>query len=997
MSSIIYNQNNSLSRFNLIKNWAKILFTNDKKLQTTEIEELQDLINNQVGAAFNTLYNFFTIIKGCKIIILKINTNNYECLLTEGQIYVDIKNRYYFIDTPPHNFTISRNQTSFVGINLNIQLVSDEDDYYNPQTGGAVFGSPGSNRITITPTIQVQIYNNLITNYPIALIKPKTLNLNSTFNNIGDNSPCILYYKNEELTQYNNELNLSTYIKNLIELRLFESSGNFISKGMNVTVNTKTNVLTISPGVAYINGKRINTNYNNYFQIDPNNINSSDIQLNKQYLFYLTEEGQFKYTFQEDQTQLIEVPNNSLAVAYIVFNTRNSLLIDYSIIEAPSKMPLVSELINLNKSNEDNIKELANLILKADLLNLSSNAINNDLNGIFTDAFVDLNNTDIFYPSFAASILPTIKAISLPFTSTNKNNRNFNIDLSESNVLIESTLNDNNELVPYWCTINGSELKLFNTPLNVTGSLLIPITTNNNIIVSCSPSILYKSDANTFVNYSHPNLIKLKNNEDVIIVDTPFNNDIYLQPIKVTAVGFNGLQDNIKVQLNNINITNFNIITGTVGSTTGTLKADNNGSLVFTFNIPKIDEADIYIVSLFYGNTTGTAQIKILDPEISRINKERNINFIDNTNYKYPVINSGVSQTFFTTSPIMVKAIDCIIMDYPTITSSTLLNIQIASLNSTGQPVEILGIGSLQFSEVSIITKDTPIPNTTRINLDRPVNLSRGNYALIFNTNIAGIKLGITKAGQSRLLDNNSFFYDPLKTDVLIYDNGWSNDAEVDNIVCDLILHKPLSLVSNTIIDINSNTDFDVIDINSSISGDINSYTNMFILNENNQYEQIKNGSFFFKRPVNSSKLKILIKGTTNTHPIISLDNLNINLISNLSKAIWISRNQEYETAYTNLSMSVDVYKPNNTNFNFYFSSNKGDTWELLDQPLIENVDSSLNINKYTFKKESLGLVVLNSELYPRYNLRYKIEFELINKDGGIPPFFKNIVSITSA
>lgn len=992
MPNTLYNLNSSLSRFNFIKNWVKILFKNDIKLQTTEIVEVQELINNQLGQAFNTLYDFFTITKGCQIIILKISNTEYDCLLTPGQIYVGIKNQYFFIDTPSHNFTINRTQTTFVGINLNTVLSSDEDLFNNPQTGGAAFGSKGADRLILSSSIVVSEFNQNISSYPIALIKPKSLSFVTNNIDISDGAPQIIYYKNEELTEYNDEVNISTYIKNLIELRVFESSGNFISTGLNITVNTSTNVLTISPGIAYINGKRIQTNYNNYFSV------GSNITYNKQYLFYITEEATFNYVSQNSTTNLLEVPSNSLALAYVIFNHRNNLLLDYSIIEAPTTMPSVLELINLQTANEDNIKELAELILRANSLNLSSESLNRDLNGIFTDAFIDLNNSDIFFPNYAASILPSIQAISLPFTSNNINNRTFTLDQDNSNIIVESVLNENNELVPYWSTINGSTTKLFNTPENIVGAITIPINENNSIIVKASPSILYKSDANTFVNVAHPNLKKLSKEIKTITVDTPFNNNIYNRAVKIDAIGFNSNQNNIKVEINNTAITSFNLIKGSVGSTTGTLKADQNGFISFTFTIPKLEEALTYNITLSYGNSAGSTQIKIIDPEESRVIKERESKFIDINTSKYTVINGGIAQTFTTTTPTMVKGVECTVMNFPVISDTNLLDVQIVSVDSIGRPVEVLGVGSLSFSEASLLTKEKPTPPPSIINLDKPINLPRGRYAIVFNTSISGIQLGITKAGSPRLLDGKTFYYDPLKTEVLIYRNQWSTSDKIDNIACDLLLHKPQSLLSTTTININANqeTPFNIIDINPSFEGDLNSYIDLFILNDENLYENITNGTFFFKKPITSTKLKIVVKGTSNTHPLINLDNLNINLISNINKGVWVSKNQEYETAYNNLTMSVDLYKPNNTTYKFYFSSNKGETWEELLEPVIENVDTTLNINKYTFKKENLNYVVLNSEESLRYNLRYKIEFEVLNNDG-IPPFFKNIVSITSA
>lgn len=994
-----YNLNSSLSRFNSNKNWSKILFVPDKKLQTTEIIELQDLINNQINKTYKTLYDFYTIVRGCKIIIVNITANTYECILTEGQVFLEIKNNSaFFIDIPSKSFSINRINTVNIGVQFSIKKVADDIDFRNPHNGGAAFGSDGADRIIISPEIIIQ--NNNIGNnaYPIAIIKPKTNSFINTYNDISDGAPEIIYYRNEELTNLYRERALSSYIKNLVELRLYESTGDFISQGLHININTTTNILSISPGVVYINGKRIETNYNNYFRLDPNNINISNITLNKQYLFYITDEGKFSYKEDSnDSINLLETPPNCLALGYLILNNRNNLILNYSFIEAPTRMPSINELINIEKSNDENNKELAELILKTDLLNLSSNTLNEKLNGIFTDSFNDLNNSDIFYPEYSSSILPAIQAISLPFTSDVKDNRNITLDTSTSNILLDYILNENNELVPYWATVAGTSSKLFNTERNITKASIIPISNINSILVHASPSIIYKSDESTFINYTNPTIKSLTGLKEPVNINTPFNDNSYNRNITIYSKGFPSLQNNIKVEINNVRVTNFNILKGSLGSTTGTIKADESGNVSFTFQIPIIPNSETFVVSLSYGNIIGSVQIQIIDPEIERVKREKTSEFINQIKYTYNCPKSGLAQTFTLVNPCIITGVECTIMDYPSILEDDLINVYITNVNSLGAPTETLAFGSLNISEVSLISNNSPIPSPSLIKLNKPLNLSRGTYAIVFSSFISGIKIGTTKSSEPRLIDGQNYFYDPLKLQVFKYTDSWTLDKSIDNIACDLILHNPSNLLSSTIINIEANNGepFDLIDINLSIEQDISNYIELFILDENQQYKLVENGSFFFKKPILFTKLKINVKGTNKTHPILNLDNLSINLINTKLKGVWISKNQEYETPYNSLNLSLDIYKPNNTTYKFFFSSNKGVTWEELLNPLLELVNETLPIYKYTFNKNNLGFVVLNSEENKRYNLRYKIEFNVSNLEG-IHPFFKNLVSITS-
>jgi len=1000
MSITTYNINNSLSRFKYNKNWNKILFKGDKKLQTTEIEEVQDVINNQIQKAFSFLYNFYTIIKGCQVIIIKVTETTYECLLTEGQVYLEIKEQYgYFIDTKSIKFTIDRINTTEIGVVFTFNTFKDEPELRNSHTGGAAFGSEGSGRLNIESTIIISPKNNPYVGgfYPIALIKPKTISFVSNNNDLSDGAPDILYYRNEELTKLYNEKNLSTYIKKLIELRIYETTGDFVAEGLNCFINSKTNTLCISPGIAYINGIRIKTNYNTYYSLDPEEINTSSLGLNKQYLFYLTDKGIFSYNeAPNSENNLLETPANSIALCYLLLYNRDNLILDYSLIEAPTRLPSINEILNMDRSNEANNKELTELILKANLLNLTSNSINEELNGIFIDSFNNLDNSDIFFPEYNASILPAIQAISLPFTSSVKDNRNFNIDQSGSNILIETTLNENNELVPYFATIQGTETKLFKSPSNITQSSLIPAFVNT-ILVTTSPSIIYKSDTSTFVNYAHPDIKFLTGLEVAPTIQTPFNNNTYTRVVTVEGKGFPSLQDNIKILINNIVINNLNILKGTGGSINGTIKANLSGNVKFTFALPFIKNTDVFIVSLSYGNVEGAAQIQVVDPEKERVDRENTGVFVKNINERFNVINSGLSQIIQIVSPIQVNAIECTILDYPSIQEGDLLNVQICRVNSLNIPVECLGYGTISFNEVKLLTSETSILPSSIIKLNKPVILARGKYGIVFNTGIGGVKIGTTQASNGRIQDGRNFFSDPLKLEVMHFEEGWFKSTSIDNIACDLILHNPVGFLSSTIINVDTveGEPFDMLDLNISITNDTETYVNVYVLDNLNNYQVVKNGAFFFKEPLTSTKIRIDMKGTNVTHPILNLDNLSINLINTKKEAKWISRNQEYESPYTNLSFSVDVYKPNAAVYKFYFSSNKGVSWQELLNPTLELINENLPLHKYSFKEINLPFTSINSEIRQRTNLRYKIEIEMDNLEG-IYPFFKNIVSITS-
>jgi len=408
--------NESTSRFSPIKNWSKILFRPDRKLQTTEVIEIQDFLDNQIAKMFGTLYDFYTITRGCKVIVTAIASTGYSCILTEGQAYVELNDLGRFVDLPSHNFIAPRDDIMSVGVVFETQLASDLPEFNNPHSGGAAFGSPGADRIIIKPTIVTSTRTTPYADgfYPIAILKPKSPTFVTTFSDIGDGRPDIIYYRNEELTSVFRQRVLSTHIKNLMELRFHEMAGNFIDRGMYLSFDNKSNILSITPGIAYVSGQRIQTNYNYFFKFDgfSDLVSDGNPPLQFNYLVYLTKKGQFEIIQDPvDNPFISEIPPDTIALGTLRFKDRNNLAIasEFEVLPARNRMPSVLELLQLERAHEENKKQLAQMALDVNLYGLSTGA--GTLNGIVVDSFVNLSGSDIFAPEFNASILPAIQGI----------------------------------------------------------------------------------------------------------------------------------------------------------------------------------------------------------------------------------------------------------------------------------------------------------------------------------------------------------------------------------------------------------------------------------------------------------------------------------------------------------------------------------------------------------------------------------------------------------
>lgn len=1015
MPIIPYDKSQSTSRFSPIKNWSKILFRPDRKLQTTEIIEIQDFLDNQVARMFNTLYDFYTITKGCKVIVNAITSTGYACILTAGQAYVELDNLGRFVDLPSHNFTAPRTDIVSIGVVFNVELAQDLSEYNNPHSGGSAFGSPGADRIIIKPTIVTSTRSTPYEDgfYPIAIIKPKSPTFVTTFTDLGDGRPDIIYYRNEELTSVFRQRTLSTHIKKLMEIRFHELAGNFIDTGMDLLFDSKENILSITPGVAYVSGQRIQTNYNYSFKFDGfSDLNADgNLPLNFNYLVYLTKKGNFEIIQEPISNPFIpEIPPDSISIGTLRFIERdnNTLKTVFEILPARNRMPSVLELIELEKAHEENKKQLAQLALDIDLYQLSQG--NGTLNGIIVDSFVNLTGSDIFDPQFNASILPAIQGISLPFISFSKDNRTFSIQ-EDSGIVFDTKVNEDNQQVLYWSTVAGNEERLVTQDI-VTNLLNIPTYSPNSLMATASPNIVYKSDAATLVNYTHPDIKFFTGLDEAVVIDTPFNNNVYERGITVEASGFAANQDNIQLAINNVDIQAATILEGTAGSTSASLKASSAGDLKFVLDIPEIEEVEDYVISLTVGGQEATAEIQIIDPELSRTSREINPNFIIASPPKYSAVQSGILQTFLLDQPILLKGVDLYIADKPAVTNETLLSVYLVKINANGLPTdEALAYGTLLNSFalggeelVNVPIEDRPISPPTTVLFDKPVNIKqRGEYGLIVNTSLEGVTLFMGRSGQPSLRNGaivskgNLFQGSLYSNEAGTWDPLWDADLSFR-----LVSHKPSSITSSTIISVENleGQEFDIIDINLPIDLDVNSFLAIYVKDSQDQFQLVENGSYFFDTPVLSTDVRIDMSGTIQTHPVLELDNIQMNLIQTGQNCVWTSTNKSFESPYSQLNFSVDIFKPDSATYRFYYSSNRGVTWEELNAAdsdttlTIEQVNASLPVNKYTFIKKDLGFTTVNNEVSFRYDLKLKIEIDINNKEG-VYPFFKNLVVIT--
>ena len=1046
LSSLSLSQN-FLSRFKTNKNWSKILFRGDRKLQTTEIVEIQELLNDQIDKVFNTLYNFYTVTRGCKIVVGVISDDRYICSLTDGQVYLKpVDCGGTFIDVGSFNFNASRIKKTFIGLNFKLEI---EDNYLNknPHSGSFAFGSSGSPRLIAKTSIVVKDLSlgqeeltELGNFYPLAIIKPKSLEFTRSSNDPGDGYPDIYYYRNEELSKVYNDNIFSTNLKKSIELNLHEASGNFISSGFYISFNLKFLSLNISPGIAYIDGVRVETNYIESYRL-------KDIKVsNLIYIAYINKYGEFGVVKnQNDSPYLNEPPTGSinLGILYFKGHKNNDSGYDYTLVSSKNRMPSIQELILLEKDLIRNKKEIANLTLQIDA-SFRALTVNNALNGVLADSFNDLNKSDIFNPLFRASILPGIQAISLPFISYPKNNRTFIIDkANNSSIQLGVKQNGLNEEVYYWAGVASSRTILiaqeaFNTLIEL--EVFNPANVNNETLsLFASPNLVYKSDRDTLINYSDPKILNLiyenigntassiqelvASSLETVTIDSPINNNlIQSQNVIVEGAGFPSSQDNIRVFLNDVPLSNLKFINGigSPGSFFATVKASISGKVKFSFDLPASNSREVFDLRLSDGTHVATTRIQIEDPEINRIKREASGSYLLRSPVKYSTLASGIAQTFLSDSDAILAEVDLAV----SITNLNLFN----NLDETADILTVQIVNTVGGDRENTPTDEAIVSGTlykkdfneaayskerlgnatsiwSNIKFDKPALIKQAlTYAIIVSSSISGISLQALKP-QDSTTSSSGFARKVgyLNGNLLTRFNvqGWNSHADLD-LAFRLIAFKPNFISSSFNLEVRNPEKYNILDLNLCLNLSPNSSTRVSVL-DNGIYKPLINGVHYYGEPVDASQIRIECLGNINTHPTIDLDNTVINLISNNNKGIWTSINYEFASGYNFLDLSVDLFKPNNAKFNIYISSNKGLLWEEITKVNNEGNEQYLNsvteknrlipIKSYNYSVPLSTYVQLDNQDVPRKNLIVRIDMEV--SDLTNIPFFKNLIVLT--
>lgn len=368
------------------KDWTRILFKPNVRLQTLEIEELQNTNRSLFNKSFNTIFKEYQIIDRVPIVVEKVEAYNIINLLS-GKIYLN-KEEGVFINLPPTRLLLPTIDGEF---SINVRVTEEYKEIYDSNFLEDISTYQGWDRLVYKPTIGINIDG-----YPLFKILISNNKVEEILEYRGAPTPYLVPYNKYEIPRV---------FSREITQTVGELSDSFISSGFKVIKESNTR-FRVNPGIAYINGIRINMLQPRFFEVTEEGF----LKISKEGQVYfetsqVNNNINYYYLLDEDNTYLID--------------TDNSFLLDGDILK--SFLFTKGESITLAKITSDEVLYLAkynnvnpiNLIdrldkVESEILMLSSkysisdtNKINNSISLVSLDTSSDIN-----HPLFTASFDP---------------------------------------------------------------------------------------------------------------------------------------------------------------------------------------------------------------------------------------------------------------------------------------------------------------------------------------------------------------------------------------------------------------------------------------------------------------------------------------------------------------------------------------------------------------------------------------------------------------
>lgn len=740
----------STKRWSPNLSWVRVLTRGNRKLQTLEIEEVQDLSN---WFYTNTTTNRFRPIRGLSLSQL----NNYV-YVSKGLVLASINGSTYPIRVPSANISIPSTIGDFiVGVRVTPSILSSTPITRDPLLGGSIVGSTGMDRLVLTALITLNDNNSI----PIGLITTRANGLPPLIHTYKDqpNSINPLGLQEPELTQ-------------LIE----DESGDFIAYGLNLVISGSR--LLIYPGRAYINS----------YPVDLSNISTLELTNNSN--IYLSTLGNLITSPTTYSTTLEDVTNpivsttlqpitNSASEALLSLIEPSEQYIPLDHLSRPdSKLLLIGQVIDgvvrsspPRRITKVGVERLANQVSKLER---------------------DLSETKLLYEQYyrtIASVSPINHADSLT-TTEGSNIYHYLYKATLTPRGISSYLSK--ELLSATNTASTGVREVLSNGLAVSvvaNYTRAPLVEQRSISSSISLSRTYPSVS---LEYSPSALVRDSTN---YLYNLSTSSPISTRDLSLKYSSLPPLSANYELYLNDTYITNYTQAPYTLS--TG-LSTSDDGSLSLVLDIPITIYGPPIIATLRRNNlVVHTTSIPVLEPSNQLVSP---------TPVVHTPLMGSLAQSFNIAQPTNLVGLE---LSIPSISNppnlDTLVLRAYVYTSSLGKPHSLLSRGKLSLANTIL-----NLGAWSFIELEHPLDLLPGTYFIVIEAAISGITLSTNTDGAPSLVGNNPSTTLP-STNLLLLGTSWT---PVPNKDLALVLYKgnPTTLSYTYNLLLSSSTNYSVVE-----------------------------------------------------------------------------------------------------------------------------------------------------------------------------------------
>jgi hypothetical protein len=930
-------------RFDKKEPWDKLLFIPDRRLQSAELEEIQDVVSHVYENSFNYLYYYYYVTKLFSVTILEADSNKIKIKLSSGQVYINDKDfGSTFVDVEEQTFLLQPDIASQIGIKFSSEIYRS-NSLRDPLTGGIYFGDIGADRLVVN--YQITINED---SYPIVCVIPQ-----------GEaRLPEINYYNNQKFYKDSDYYysNFPQEILDYIYLRRFEEKGNYISSGLNIYQLTADSI-GISAGKCYLNGK----------PKEVKNVYVSKINIYQEgiYNFYIDSNAKIV----QDENTFIKQSNELFLLGTVIVTTERKIEINPSSSRAISQLSLLSayekSFLNTNKLSE---------------LYLIKNTINAKLglqsivDKIIVDNFDNLEGSNIYHTLFNASLDLEQKRLYPGQIKTSVQLNKSGVKVNQ-NVEINSINNfdDNAATIKTIAPLSSTTSHIFQQEVT---DVLKVTDTRSSIFVTVSPSISlpnFKSKTSTVIT-------NVKDLKGVVSLETA--------TIQIDASGFNVAEDNIKIIFGNTRITTVSPRGDTqLGTLDNTLRANSAGVVSALITVPSNLPLQNYVVEVSSDRVSGNG----LYTYIENVNIEQR-RVLSN-------INGSVAQSFCVEKHITVKGLNLFFRKVPALFDSSLVLGKVYLVQMKGATPErcVLSCGDINYSNIFVSENGK---DSSEILFDYPLTLIPSQYAIVIDLYQSSVEMFYATSGNASLntpsLSANKLL---TKGDLLIYENDSYKPISGSDLTFELISSTPNSYRSSIEFVVPSQEN-KIKKAQKYISEIIPTGTGIkyFYKDNNNWIEWDEEIELNYSQE--ELEMKIEFISARDKTPIIKNNNSFIILKSYRTRSSWISVNRKFEEFYSNIEVEFNSYLPPSTEIYVLFSSNLGEEWNAISLTNTELIDNNIPLYKNTYEILNLNRIVsftdLNGNKFEkeRRDLTLRIDFELNNEITSIPYISKLITNV---